>query len=360
MRLRSAILQDYRNIPQAQIALEGMRVFLLGPNGQGKTNLMEALGLLTALRSFRSPDAGVLIAKGRREAAIAAEVEHEQLGETRVRIHLRSQGKEVWVDQERVSRLADFIGRFPTVVFSSQDQQLIRGAPSLRRRWLDLSLSAVDPVYLEALQTYHKGLEARNALLKQGAGGDQLGAFERIMAPAAETLLRLRTQGLGALAAHLTDSYARIADQAEPAAFVFEPDWAEGDAEAFLASLRTQRERDMRQKTTGRGPHRDDFAFTLQGMPAKDFASEGQQRLLVLALRLAQASWFQSRTGVRPVLLTDDVVGELDPVRRARFWAQLDPAIQVIATGTELPGKGGEGWQVLQVNQGTFSPLQAQ
>lgn len=355
MLVRALTLQNYRNVPLAQVTLGGRRVFLEGPNGQGKTNFLEAIGLVTALRSFRSSEVGVLIAQGQSEAGIALELDHETQGDTRVRIHLRGEGKEVWVGQERMAKLGDFLGRFPTVVFSSQDQQLIRGAPGARRRWLDLTLAAVDPVYLQALQTYHKALAERNALLKRGEARPELTAFERIMAPAAETLLRLRRVGLEALATCLTATYATIADHAEPVGFSYSPDWSEGGAEAFLEMLAKGRDRDLRLRSTSHGPHRDDFEFTLQGNAAREYASEGQQRLLVVALRLAQADWFLQRTGVRPVLLADDVVGELDPARRARFWAALHPEAQVIATGTERPSDAGPDWQLLRVKGGTFT-----
>ncbi|HNW41854.1 MAG TPA: hypothetical protein PKN08_08145 [Opitutaceae bacterium] len=168
MRLRRLTLQNYRNAALVQCAFEGRLQFFIGGNGQGKTNLLEAVGCLTALRSFRTSDNRHLIAHGQAEAAIACTVEHERFGETTVTVKLRADGKEVWTDHERVTRLADYLGRFPTVVFSSQDQQLIRGAPTGRRRWLDLTLAAMDAGYLKTLQTYHRALAERNALLKRG------------------------------------------------------------------------------------------------------------------------------------------------------------------------------------------------
>lgn len=355
MRIRKAILQDFRNVTLATVAFEGLRTFLEGANGQGKTNLLEALGLVTALRSFRSSEAAVMISQGKAEAAVALELEHESQGPTRVRMHLRSSGKEVWVDQQRIERLADFLGRFPTVVFSSHDHQLIRGSPSGRRRWLDLTLSAVDPHYLQALQTYYRGLGERNALLKKGEIRPELSAFERTMAPAAARLIELRRAGLQQLGEKLTAAYARIADHAEPAAFSYQPDWDHGGEEAFIEMLARTRERDLRLRSTNSGPHRDDFEFFLEERAAREYASEGQQRLLVLALRLAQADWFLTKTSIRPVLLADDVVGELDPARRARFWAALHPEAQVIATGTEAPADCAAGWQLLRVQAGAFS-----
>jgi DNA replication and repair protein RecF len=160
------------------------------------------------------------------------------------------------------------------------------------------------------------------------------------------------------LAAHLGAAYARIAPAAEAAGLAYAPDFAQPDEGAFAAMLAAGRERDGLLKTTQRGPHRDDLEFTLDGHPAREVASEGQQRSLVLALRLAQAAWFQERTGVPPVLLADDVLGELDPERRRRFWAALDPTLQIIATGTSLPDDAALGhWQVFRVETGHFAAI---
>jgi DNA replication and repair protein RecF len=203
------------------------------------------------------------------------------------------------------------------------------------------------------LQGYHRALAERNALLKAEAGVAQLTAFEHVLAEHGQVLIAARTAGLDVLAAALTAAYARIADNAEPAGFAYAPD-VKPEAD-LRAKLEAGRGRDRVLRSTGCGPHRDDFDFTLQGRPAKDFASEGQQRALVLSLRLAQAAWFRDRGGVQPVLLADDVLGELDPVRRARFWDAVPADAQVIATGTTVPDDAMGPWQVFQVNGGAFS-----
>ncbi|WP_068631013.1 DNA replication/repair protein RecF [Cephaloticoccus primus] len=400
MRLRQITLQDFRNIPLARLEFRGRQSFLLGPNGQGKTNLLEAAGFITALRSFRTREPRLLVGHGSREAAIRCEVEHEVHGAVELLIKLRAQareGRELWRDGERVPRLAGHLGAFPTVVFSSQDMALLRGAPALRRRWLDLTLSAIDADYLGFLQSYHRALANRNSLLKRGAGGatdGELAAFERAMAPAAAQIVERRRVGLAALGERLRVASERLggaANEGREAALRYAPNFDPGAgaahtaprgqaadqgavqpaavsgegstgaatsapalAAAWVERWARGRERDRQFRSTLSGPHRDDFEFLHGGLAASDYASEGQQRGLVLALRLAQAAWFRERTGLRPVLLADDVLGELDPVRRQLFWEAVDPDSQMIATGTAPPDAALGEWQLFRVNQGEF------
>ena len=356
MHLRRITLQQFRNIAFASLDLRGRQQALVGANGQGKTNLLEAASFVTALRSFRTSESRVLIAQGQSEAAIALEIEHDRQGPTRVTIKLRPGEKEVWVDETRVTRLADFLGQFPTVVFSSQDQQLIRGTPGARRRWLDLTLAAMDRRYFSALQAYHRALADRNLLLKRQAADAEIAAFEQPLAEHGAALVTARQAGLAVLAEHLTRAYSEIADAAEPAGFAYEPDAAGAAPADLLARFEGGRARDRQLRSTASGPHRDDFAFLLHGRAAKDFASEGQQRTLVLALRLAQAAYFRARSGVQPVLLADDVLGELDPGRRRRFWATIPGEAQVIATGTSEPDAALGEWQLFRVAHGQFQP----
>jgi DNA replication and repair protein RecF len=358
MRIRQLTLRHFRNVGFAALPFVGRQQFLVGANGQGKTNLLEAAGLVTALRSFRAADTRLLIAHGESEAGVACELEHEVERETRVTITLRTTGKEVWTDAARLTRLSEYLGRFPTVVFSSQDLQLVRGAPSLRRRWLDLTLASIDAHYLRTLQAFTRALAGRNALLKQGGGSDgELAAFDQTLAPVAAELIRLRADGVARLGAGFDAAYDRLTQSGERAAIRYAPDLEEAEADALAARWQAGRARDRMMRTTINGPQRDDLDFRVHDRAARDFASEGQQRSLVLALRLAQAAWYQSRSGVRPVLLADDVLGELDPERRKRFWAGLDPESQVLATGTCLPDAELGAWQVFRVQGGTFAEV---
>lgn len=358
MLIRKLTLSQFRNVPLVSLAFEGPRQFFVGSNGQGKSNLLEAAGCLTALRSFRTPDGRNMIMHGSAEAGIACEVEREGSEPERVTVKIRREGKELWYDDKKVGRLADHVGRFPTVVFSSQDLQLIRGAPALRRRWLDLTLSAMDAEYLRALQAYTRALAERNSLLRRRdpSVAGEIAAFDRTLAPAGARIIALRMERVAELAAEMARAYSLLCDGAEIAALSYVTALPGMAPDAILALLEAGRARDIQAGTTLTGPHRDDLRFGVAGADAEAFASEGQQRSAMLALRLAQAAWFHRCSRVRPVLLADDVLGELDPGRRARFWAALDKESQVIATGTSRPDADLGDWQVFTVAGGTFSP----
>ena len=195
-------------------------------------------------------------------------------------------------------------------------------------------------------------------LLKRDGSAAQLDAFEQVLADHGASLIGSRRAALRELASELTEAYSQIADRAERAGFAYEPNFDATDAAELMNKLVAGRGRDRILKSTSSGPHRDDFDFTLHDRAAKDFASEGQQRALVLSLRLAQAGWFRRRVRVEPVLLADDVLGELDPVRRERFWATVPKEAQVIATGTMPPDDELGRWQIFSVSGGNFTQAQ--
>lgn len=351
MRLRRLHLQQFRNIAFSSLDVDHPSVFFIGPNGQGKTNHLEAIGLLNALRSFRTHETTALIRNGQNEAQLRYEIEHEREGPCELRFALRSQVKEAWFGSEKLPRLGELIGRFPTVALCAEDIQLVRGTPALRRRFFDMTLCAETP-YLDALRRYHRALRHRNALLKEPRPDTTaLTSFEAQMAPAATQIVQTRHNRLAELARHLSATYTAIATEDEAPRLNYLPDRNQIDAETLARYWHEQRPRDLAAKTTRHGPHRDDFALTLQGQPARTFGSEGQQRSLVLALKLAQANYLREHSGVHPILLADDILGQLDPQRQARFWQTLAPEHQVFATGTVLPHERPHlPWQVFNLS----------
>lgn len=367
MKLSLIRLQDYRNIAFAEMRFgDGLSHLFYGNNGQGKTNLLEAIHFLTALRSFRIHEQRYLIQQNKSAAHVYVELEHELLGQSAVRILLKPNGKEIFLENTRITRLSEIIGRFPTVMMSSQDTQLIRGAPAFRRRFMDLMLSSVDLEYLEALKHYTLALEERNRLLKSIAANNTssqhavLRAFEDQMIPSGLTLFRKRTQLFITFDRYLKEYYSRIATSNETPEIQYQSDFSnpstsftENDYRLFLEK---NRERDFFIKSTHRGPHHDDFILNLNNNPAKNYASEGQQRGLLLALRLAQIAFSKDITGIMPIVLADDVLGELDSIRKERFWSALPSEIQLLATATQTLEDTHRNWAHWNVQSGNFLP----
>lgn len=354
MILRRIILQDFRNVVFADLSFDGEAQFFVGANGQGKTNLLEAIGFVTALRSFRTNEQRLLIREGCNEAALAYDFFLENEGDCRVTIRLRHGRKEVTVDQRKMERMAEFIGRFPVVVFSSDDIHIVRGSAGMRRRLIDVTVAAADSAYYEALRDYHKALAARNRFLKSDSP-EAAASFEVPMARSAAILIEKRREAVTQFATLAASLYGALTGGAEDASFSYEPDLDSASSAEFRQSWADGRSRDLAAGLTRKGPHRDDYRITFSGKAAREFGSEGQQRGLALALRMAQLRYLHETLGVRPVLLADDIVNELDPERRRRFWESLDRDTQVLAAGTVLPETSPrDKWQIFSVNSGRF------
>ncbi len=356
MTLRELRVQDFRNLALVGLGLGGVRGYFLGPNAQGKTNLLEAVGLLGALRSFRGAEPRELIRHGAAEARVWCRLEHERDGVVEVEMTVRPGAREVSINGARCRRLAEFLGRFPVVALSSHDLQLLRGTPQLRRRALDLAVAALDDQYFQSLRRYQAALDQRNALLRgpRAPSPEELAAFETQMAPEAAAIVATRAAACAELGKYLAEAYALIAgDHAESPRMSYAPDAQPAAATEWLDVWAESRARDLVMKTTLRGPQRDDFTFEVKERGAKSFGSEGQQRGLVVALRMGQAAWLRARTGIAPIVLADDVLGELDPARRAGFWRTAASTGQVLASGTSLPADPA-AWEVWEVKEGNF------
>lgn len=336
--------------------MKGLTQFFVGENAQGKTNLLESVGLLSALRSFRTHDLNTLLRQGEPEAKLGFDLLDEQMGNTEVWITLHRKGKEVEVDGEKVGRFRDFIGRFPVVVLSSQDIQLLRGAPGVRRQWMNLALSSASAAHYDTLKDFHKLLQERNSLLKMNASDAEIGVFETMLAAKSAEVRADREAGVQRLNQLLGDVYHIVSPVEENPELVYKPDTDAVSKEDFLAGLRKNRERDRLLKSTQQGPHRDDIHIRLQSRKAREYASEGQQRSLIISLKIAQLRYLHEALGFLPVLLADDVLGELDHHRKRNFWDAVGSDVQVIATGTETPEKDFRAdWQIFDVTDGHFT-----
>lgn len=330
---------NFRNFEQIGASFPRGAQFICGRNGQGKTNLLEALGYVTSLRSFRTNDTSSLIRweAQPRETAMVYEIDHDNLGQTNLEIHLKAGSKQVFLDGSPVRKLSEILGYFPTITFSSQDIQILRGSPSLRRRMMDMMFVMMDPAYYGILTRYFRALKSRNALLKQRAPSNQLRPFEDSLIREGYALVTMRRHLLEVFLPHFQSSYMGISGVEEQPVLNYKGSIESGDEQAYESAFMAGKRRDLESFTTNKGPHRDDLDIRLQEHAARDFASEGQQRGLVLALRMGMVAWYRQTGGTHPVILADDIVGELDAGRRRGFWRMLGTECQILATGTAFP-----------------------
>ena len=354
MKLIRASFENFRNIASAVVEPRGKSLFFEGSNGHGKSNLREAIGLVTAFRSFRTTDIPVMIRdeEPRCRVALRLAMDSGHVFNAELTIS-REGGKAVSVEGHTIPSLQDFIGRFPSVVLSEDDIQLLRGSPTLRRRSMDLFLSSLDSSYLEGLRAYHTALRERNALLRNRPLTALLRPFEWEMARHGAAVARKRAAISESLEAALIERYSAISQSPEAPGLRIGSREAFCDEEAFAALLETNRERDIQQASTRQGPHRDDFIFSLLGRPARDYASDGQQRNLVLAFRLAQFALIREARNETPLLLADDILGSLDARRRQAFWQLVHPSAQIVATGTSFPEGSDLHWARYRVATGS-------
>ena len=358
MRLDRVWLTDFRSYEAAEVELSPGLTALLGDNGQGKTNLLEAVAWLATLSSFRGAPNDALVRASAPRAVVRAEGEREGRAVLVEAELVRDGRNRVLVNRQPLQRARDLLGVLRVTVFSPDDLELVKGGPAERRRYLDDALVASHPRYDALRAEVDKVLKQRNALLK-GAGGrlDESAAFTLDVWDA-----KLVESG-GALAAARRDLLARLLPVLGPTYDAVAHGPADVDARyvaeweevGLAAALTAARRDDVRRGVSTVGPHRDELTLSIGGLPARTHASQGEQRSLALALRLAAHHVVTEVAGTAPILLLDDVFSELDPDRGDALLDNL-PAGQTLLTSAHgLPPRARPDL-VLRVAGGTVTP----
>ena len=338
--MRRLWLTDFRNFVHAELELPAGLTAVVGDNGQGKTNLLESVAYLAQLDSFRGAPTEALVRMGATTAVVRADVEREER-ELLIEAELGAGRSRVQVNRQRLARTRDLLGALRVTVFAPDDLEMVKGGPATRRRYLDDLLVARSPK-LDVLRTdLDRILRQRNALLKQMAGrhGGGEGALATLdvwderFASAGAALVSARVDLLARLAPALAIAYAHVAGANADIGATYEQSW-EGD---LGAALRAARDVDIRRAVTTVGPHRDELGLTIEGRVARTHASQGEQRSLALAMRLAGHDVVATEIGASPVLLLDDVFSELDPTRSAALLAHVPPGQVLLTTAGGLP-----------------------
>jgi DNA replication and repair protein RecF len=334
MHLAQLRLRDFRNYARLDAGFTPGFHLLLGDNAQGKTNILEAIYLIATLRSFRGVGGAQMVRHGQKGYFVGGVIVGQ--GEHETKMYWSPRERSLNLDGRPVRRLAEYLGVLRTVVFCTEDLLLVKGPGRGRRRFLDLLLSQTYPAYLPVLQRYTEALRSRNALLKQPViDAPSLEGFSRELVSAGEEITRLRRELVPAFAPLARQSYERVSRAAEELRLDYQPSVARD----FQVELAQSQARERAQRVTLIGPHRDDVLLLLNDRPAAQFGSEGQKRTLAIALKMAQAEYLTSLHGAPPVLLIDDIMGELDIKRRGGLLPLLERAHQsrgqVFMTATE-------------------------
>ena len=377
MYLKELHLTRFRNYQNCSIEFETQKTILLGNNAQGKSNLLEAVELLATLKSHRTSKDQDLVFQEAEVGQIKAIVKR-LYSESELTLTLRQKGRRtVAVNHESLRRQIDFLGRLNAVEFSSLDLDLVRGSPEKRRHWIDALLIQIEPVYAYILQEYNKVLRQRNALLKtirksldegevnsEESTWEQLALWDSQLAANGSRVMRRRARVMARLAPIAQQWHRKISKETEQLNIEYAPNvnWLEDNPQvvqqAILDRIKLRKVAEENLGTTVVGPHRDEVEFTINETPARSYGSSGQQRTLVLALKLAELELIETVVGEPPLLLLDDVLAELDLDRQNQLLSAIADRFQTLITTTHL-SSFDQQWvkssQILTIDNGTIN-----
>ncbi|MHB8927316.1 MAG: DNA replication/repair protein RecF [Bacillota bacterium] len=379
MRLKRLQLHDFRSFSTLDLTLSGQVNVFVGGNAEGKTNALEAVYLLATGRSHRAVRDRELVRWG--APAYLARGDFERpAGPLRVEVGFSGEGRKVLrLNGLPKRRLSEIIGQARVVLFAPEDLELVKGAPEVRRHYIDLQLSQVSPAYYHHLATYHRILEQRNRLLKGGSQAEAMGLAvwdEKLVAHGVEIIQR-RLTALEKLSRWVALAQRQVSGGQEELSVSYQSSIV-GDSprasreataagqndetlgKAFRRRLEKLRPVELERGMTLVGPHRDDLRLEVNGQDARLFSSQGQQRTAVLALKLAEVEFLAADDGDQPILLLDDVLSELDERRRGLLLETVG-RVQTIITGTDaapLAGRLAADVAFYHVARGTITPAE--
>jgi DNA replication and repair protein RecF len=347
--LRRAVIRDFRNLESVDLRLPEGGLVVVGQNGQGKTNLLEAIYYLQIMRSARGVRDQELVrfgASGFHVALVATTDTEHELG---VGFAVAGKKKRVTIDGIAAERMSDAFGQLPSVMFSPRDIQLVAGSPGERRRYLDLVLALSSRKYLLSLQQYRAALMQRNAALRDasrsGGSEDAIAAWEPQLADAGAVITCDRAAWVNERADEFTRISMAIGEAGEPRLSYHSSLAREANVrDSLMAALERQRKHDIRRGLTHAGPHRDDLHISVAGHDLRAFGSAGQQRTAAIALRMLEAATLRATSQLEPLLLLDDPFAELDLTRSEKILALLQSSwmgqtILAVPQASDIPAE---------------------
>lgn len=366
MRLLALQVQDFRNLPQVQLTPSAHATIAVGQNGQGKTNLLEALYFLATLKPLRAGRLSELVRWGSQGARVTGRFLLKG-AEREISVEVGGGTRQAFVDGKKAASLEEYFGGVSVVAFTPDDLEVVKGGPDARRAFLDRAVFNRFPAFLRESREYTRALKNRNRLLREGHAVEAayLEAYDETLAKAGARIYARRRALMAELAPKAQATFASIGRTVDPAMYGYHPAHLGGDfptadeaalAVALRESLNERLRRDLDRGFTSVGPHSDDVSVTLGGRSARAYASQGQQRALVLGWKIAEIENLEAAMGFLPLLLLDDVSSELDPERNAYLMNYLAKSgAQVFLTTTDgslVRGAAAEDTLWLSVHAG--------
>ncbi|EHJ53220.1 DNA replication/repair protein RecF [Streptococcus macacae] len=340
MWIKEINLKNYRNYNSIETNFSPKLNIFVGQNAQGKTNFLEAIYFLSLTRSHRTRSDKELIKFGEKELMVSGVINRVN-GKIPLEINLSDKGRTTKVNHLKQSKLSDYIGTMTVVLFAPEDLQLVKGAPSLRRKFIDIDLGQIKSIYLSDLSNYNHTLKQRNTYLKTHKKIDFnfLSVLDEQLVNYGSRVIEHRLNFINDLSTEAKKHHLKISNQTETLRVSYLPSIKYDDQkniqENFLSQLQKNHQRDIFKKSTGIGPHRDDLEFFINEINAS-FGSQGQHRSLILSLKLAELELIKSASGDYPILLLDDVMSELDHFRQTKLLESISENVQAFITTTSL------------------------
>lgn len=336
MKLRKLILKNYRNCTDTELIFNTQKSLIIGKNAQGKTNILESIYLLSDLKSPRTSVLTDFIKFGEHDCEIGAEIEKNST-DVELDFAYTTDKKRMLKVNKVKSTPKDFKSVVKTVLFSTKDLLLLRGAPQDRRDWLDRAISQIYPAYSERLGKYDKIRIQKNNLLKSdNPDFSLLDVYNEQIIVTGANIIFLRKKFLKEIESISREKHKVISDNEDlTLSYTFGGETAEEISNNLKKELAERRNEEIARRQSCVGPHRDDIEFKINGSDAVKFASQGQQRTLVLALKLGELEIIREKTGSSPILLLDDVLAELDEIRQNYLLKSIENNVQTIITSVD-------------------------
>lgn len=338
MQILNLKLLNFRNYKKLDITFNPKKNIIIGRNGEGKTNIIEAIYVLAFTKSFRGSKDDVIIRYNADLTRIEGTIKDKYKDD--YKIIIKSNSKKVKINNTNIDKLSDYLSHINVVLFTFEDLRLIKDTPGTRRKLFNIELSQFSNEYLKLLNYYNKVLKQRNAYLKtlyynSNASLDYLNILTNQLIELGLKIYGYRDKFIKDISKYIADNYERITGK-KGLSLEYKSDFKDRDKEELLSVYKKEQQRDIILGNTTVGIHRDDFQFTLDDLLLKDYGSEGEQKNAVIALKMAEIDIFRDQKGVVPILILDDLFSELDEEKIQNILKFIDSDIQTFITTTEL------------------------